>query len=99
MLKLKDWPPTNLFHERLPCHGAEFITSLPFREYTHPSHGILNLASKLPQHVAKPELGPKTDIAYGLKEEIGRGDSVTKLHCYMSDVVNLLLVLYVIDGT
>ena len=98
MLKLKDWPPANFFHERLPRHGAEFINALPFHEYTHPSRGILNLASKLPQHVAKPDLGPKTYIAYGVEEELGRWDSVTKLHCDMSDAVNLLLVLYVVEG-
>ncbi|GFZ01072.1 transcription factor jumonji (jmjC) domain-containing protein [Actinidia rufa] len=45
ILKLKDWPPSNSFEERLPRHGAE---------------------------------------------SWGRGDSVTKLHCDMSDAVNVL---------
>lgn len=93
MLKLKDWPPSTLFERRLPRHDAEFISALPYKEYTHPHSGILNLAAKmkLEEKMLKPDLGPKTYIAYGFAEELGRGDSVTKLHCDMSDAVCLLM--------
>ncbi|KAJ4972653.1 hypothetical protein NE237_005827 [Protea cynaroides] len=90
ILKLKDWPPSEFFKQRLPRHDAEFVSALPFKEYTHPNLGILNVAGKLPKKSLKPDLGPKTYIAYGFPEELGRGDSVTKLHCDMSDAVNVL---------
>ncbi|CAN6317656.1 unnamed protein product [Urochloa humidicola] len=90
MFKLKDWSLSNSFNQRLPRHGAAFISALPFPEYTDPRYGPLNLTVKLPDRVQKPDLGPKTFIAYGFCQELGRGDSVTKLHCDISDSVNIL---------
>ncbi|GJM89979.1 hypothetical protein PR202_ga06213 [Eleusine coracana subsp. coracana] len=90
LLKLKDWPQHSSFEDRLPRHGGEFMSALPFREYTDPKSGPLNLAVALPEGVNKPDLGPKTYIAYGIAQELGIGDSVTKIHCDMSDAVNIL---------
>ncbi|PWA56474.1 zinc finger, RING-type, JmjC domain, Zinc-finger domain of monoamine-oxidase A repressor R1 [Artemisia annua] len=83
ILKLKDCPPS----ER---HAIEVISILPFKEYTHPHDGYLNLATKLPRISLKPDMGPKTQIGYGFAQELGRGDSVTKLHFNMCDVVSIL---------
>ncbi|WJX57180.1 hypothetical protein P8452_42765 [Trifolium repens] len=81
-------PPSDTFENVLPRHYEEFIRCLPFQEYCDPQAGILNLATKLPPRVIKPDLGPKTYLGYGIKEELGRGESVTKLHCDMADAID-----------
>lgn len=86
VLKLNDQSLADCFEKRLPRHCAEFICCLPFKEYTHPCSGFLNLAVKLPFGSGKPDMGPTTYIVYGVSQELGRGDSVTKLHCHTCDV-------------
>ncbi len=87
LLKLKDWPSSIQFEERLPRHTAEFLAALPFQQYTNPKTGFHNLAAQLPENIIKPHLGPKMYIANGLKEELLKGDSVIKLHKDIADIV------------
>lgn len=87
MLKLNDWPPSGVFEDHLPRHNVEFISSLPFKEYTNPQSGFLNLAVKLPNDHLLPDTGSKLYIGYGFPQELGRGDSVKKIHCHESDAV------------
>lgn len=90
LLKLKDWPHDSSFENELPRHYAEFISALPFREYTDPTDGPLNLALRLPMDVRKHslDLRPKISIAYGVAQELGIGDSVTNIRCNMADAVH-----------
>ncbi|CAN1150236.1 Lysine-specific demethylase JMJ25 [Linum perenne] len=98
LLKLKDWPPSATFRERLPRHSAEYTSCLPLKDYTHPD-GPLNVASKLPSYSRNSNMGTKAHISYGFPHELGRGDSVTKLHCDHSDTVNILAHTQVINYT
>lgn len=64
ILKLKDWPPTDDFAEIIPDHFNDLKTCLPLPAYTS-RNGKYNLASHLPTHFVKPDLGPKMYSAYG----------------------------------
>ncbi|KAL6555083.1 hypothetical protein OROGR_006341 [Orobanche gracilis] len=68
------------------------------KENSNPETSFLNLAAMLPPTIAKfdkLDLGPKAYIAYGNAEKLGKGNSVTNLHCDMSDAVELGKVNYV----
>ena len=43
----------------------DFLEMLPLKEVTHPAAGPLNLAVHLPDSTLRPDLGPKSYIAYG----------------------------------
>ncbi|KAJ2159124.1 hypothetical protein GGF46_003246 [Coemansia sp. RSA 552] len=88
ILKLKDWPPTDDFHNRLPEHFARFMSALPFPEYTQ-RNGLFNLANQLPAEFVPPDLGPKMYCAYGSSDQEG-GVGTTNLHCDMADAVNIM---------
>ena len=100
MYKLKDWPTEEAFKDKLKRLFFDFVDMLPLKEYTHPTAGPLNLASKVPDAVTyKPDMGPKCYIAYGRKEEEKApgdllqmdGDSVTKLHLDVADAINVMV--------
>ncbi|KAM7513931.1 hypothetical protein LguiA_003514 [Lonicera macranthoides] len=92
ILKMEEWPPSGSFEDWLPRHGIEFMSCLPFKEYTHPLDGYLNIAAKLPEEISfMPDMGPKMHIGYGVAQELEYGDSTTMLHYDMSDTVNVLM--------
>jgi lysine-specific demethylase 3 len=64
LLKLKDWPPTEDFSEKLPRRFEDIMQGLPLGDYTR-RDGKLNMVSSLPSHFVKPDMGPKMYIAYG----------------------------------
>ncbi|KAK9912172.1 hypothetical protein M0R45_036044 [Rubus argutus] len=90
IFKTKEFPLSAEFEKCLHRHGAEFLSCLPFEEYTHPSKGSFNLAIHLPEISKKPNMEPKSYIVYGFAQELRRGDSITMLHCDMFDAVNIL---------
>ncbi|KAK6125537.1 hypothetical protein DH2020_040720 [Rehmannia glutinosa] len=97
ILKLEDCPPAESLKERLPRHFSEFVGCLPFKHYSHPRAGYLNMSTMMPEMSLKPDLGPKMCFSYGGGEELGL-DSVTNLQYALSDRVNVLLHTFAIHG-
>ncbi|XP_027934401.1 lysine-specific demethylase JMJ25 isoform X2 [Vigna unguiculata] len=91
LLKLKDWPSPSASEEFLLYQRPEFISKLPLLQYIHSKWGLLNVAAKLPHYSLQNDVGPKIYIAYGISNELGRGDSVTNLHFNIRDMVYLLV--------
>ncbi|XP_022288330.2 uncharacterized protein LOC111100582 isoform X4 [Crassostrea virginica] len=88
LLKLKDWPPGDDFSDLMPNHFDDLMQALPLPEYTH-RHGKLNLASRLPDFLVRPDLGPKMYNAYGSAKYPSEG--TTNLHLDVSDAVNCMV--------
>ncbi|GFO44738.1 lysine-specific demethylase 3 [Plakobranchus ocellatus] len=88
LLKLKDWPPGDDFSELLPSRFRDLMQALPLPEYTQ-RDGKLNLASRLPDFLVRPDLGPKMYNAYGSSQFPKEG--TTNLHLDISDAVNVMV--------
>ncbi|XP_029645559.1 probable JmjC domain-containing histone demethylation protein 2C isoform X3 [Octopus sinensis] len=88
LLKLKDWPPSDDFSDILPQRFLDLMQALPLPDYTN-RVGILNLASRLPDFLVKPDLGPKMYNAYGSASFPSEG--TTNLHLDVSDAVNVMV--------
>ena len=83
-IKLEEWKPQCLSEEEWPRHFVEFMKCLPFKDYTHPYAGYLNVANKLPDIFLKLDMGPRMDIAY-------RG-TITRLRCDKCDTVRTVFI-------
>lgn len=91
MLKLKDWPSPIASEEFLIYQRPEFISKIPLIEFIHSKWGLLNVAAKLPHYSLQNDVGPIIHISYGTYEEVGKGDSVNRMHVNMRDMVFLLV--------
>ncbi|KAL7102955.1 hypothetical protein ACP275_08G150700 [Erythranthe tilingii] len=90
VLKFKAWLSSNLFQKQFPVHYNEVSSALPLPEYVNPVSGLLNIRTKLPKDLSKPEIGPCIYFSYGGPEELVQADYLSKL-CYEShDKVNIL---------
>lgn len=87
LLKLKDWPSSEDFSEKLPTHFKDLMKALPLSDYTQ-RDGVFNLITYLPQFFLKPDLGPKMYTAYG---STSNAKGTSNLHLDMSDAVNLMV--------
>ncbi|KAL3863065.1 hypothetical protein ACJMK2_004844 [Sinanodonta woodiana] len=94
LLKLKDWPPGDDFSDILPSHFNDLMHGLPLPEYTH-RNGCFNLASRLPDFLVRPDLGPKMYNAYGSADFPLEG--TTNLHLDVSDAVNVMVYIGIPD--
>ncbi len=88
ILKLKDWPPTEDFHDVQPQRFSDLMRALPLPDYTH-RNGVFNLASRLPDFFVRPDLGPKMYNAYG--SAFFPKEGTTNLHLDVSDAVNVMV--------
>lgn len=90
-LKMKAKFSSKLCQQLFAGHHAEVIRAFPLQEYTNPSSGLLNLATKVSEEIPNPRLSPHILITYGSADEAARGDLVTNLSCSSHDMVNVLV--------
>ncbi|KAL5721385.1 hypothetical protein ACHQM5_005037 [Ranunculus cassubicifolius] len=78
-LKISDWLPSGLFEKHLPDHCAQFISALPFQEYTNPECGFLNLSVYVLMHTAEADINhQQSDSKETLKEVCRAQEEVHK---------------------
>ena len=94
LLKLKDWPPGQDFADLLPDRYEDLMKALPLTDYSN-RDGRFNLAARLPDIFARPDLGPKMYIAYGSGTDLDKG--TTNLHLDISDAVNVMVHVGVVE--
>lgn len=88
VLKLKDWPTSDDFANVMKEHFDDLMGAVPLSAYTT-RNGRFNLASYLPEHFSRPDLGPKMYSAYCQLHPTKQGS--TNLHLDVSDAINILV--------
>ncbi|KAH9907650.1 uncharacterized protein BXZ73DRAFT_60386 [Epithele typhae] len=87
-LKLKDWPPQDLFRQKFPDYHDSFIEAIPVPTRDVAAlNGVKNLAAHFDRSGCPPDLGPKMYVAYGNPHS---SHGTTKLHLDFTDAVNLM---------